>query len=133
VNDPFQIADAIGISIFYEELGCIKGYYNKPYRNKQIHINCNLSKHDARLTCAHELGHAVIHPNENTSFLRTNTFFSIEKMEIEANTFAIALLVPDEVLMEHCQYSYEQLSRLLGYEQQLIELRLKLLRKDNKK
>lgn len=35
------------------------------------------------------------------------------------------LLIGDEVLAEYRDYDTEQLSRLLGYEKRLIELRLK--------
>jgi Zn-dependent peptidase ImmA (M78 family) len=43
----------------------------------------------------HELGHAFLHQKANTPFLRKNTFFSDEKIEMEANTFAVELLVQD--------------------------------------
>lgn len=124
-SDPFELADAMNISILYEELGTINGYYNKPLRMKQIHINCNLDNKMKKFTCAHELGHAIMHSNSNTSFLRNNTLFSIDKLEIEANSFAIGLLIPDEIIMENYNLTTEQLSRILGYEQALIELRLK--------
>ena len=124
-NNPFDLAKFLGIFILYEELGSIKGYYNKQLRLKQIHINCNLNRHEMQFTCAHELGHAVLHPNENTQFLRNNTLLSVDKLEIEANKFAIELLLPDEILNEYKEYSIEQLSRLLGYNEKLIELRIK--------
>jgi Zn-dependent peptidase ImmA (M78 family) len=54
-----------------------------------------------RFVCAHELGHAVLHPRANTPFLRKNTFFSIDKIEIEANRFAVKLLLPEDVLSEY--------------------------------
>jgi Zn-dependent peptidase ImmA (M78 family) len=57
-----------------------------------------------RFVCAHELGHAVLHPKSNTPFLRANTLFSIEKLEVEANTFAVELLLPDDVIAQ-CQNS----------------------------
>lgn len=124
-SDPFELADALHITVLYEELGTIHGYYNKPLRMKQIHINCNLNEKMKKFTCAHELGHAILHPDANTPFLRNSTFFSIEKMEKEANTFAMYLLVPDEILSENNNLTTEQLSRVLGYEQALIKLRLK--------
>lgn len=124
-NDPFELAEMLNISIFYEELGTINGYYNKPLRMKQIHINCNLNDNMKKFTCAHELGHAIFHPNVSTPFLRSQTLLSVNKMEIEANLFAIRLLIPDYVLMENKDLTTQQLSRLLGYEQALIELRLK--------
>lgn len=124
-SDPFELADALRITIIYEELGSINGYYNKPLRMKQIHINHNLNEHMQKFTCAHELGHAILHPNASTPFLRSKTLLSIDKLEIEANQFAIELLISDETIQENSNLTKEHLSRLLGYEQALIELRLK--------
>lgn len=124
--DPFELSNALNISIFYEELGSIKGYYNQPLQMKQIHINCNLNEHTKKYTCAHELGHALLHPNTSTLFLRSHTFLSVDKLEMEADTFAINLLIPDEIIKESYGYTTEQFSRLLGYDQYLIELRFKM-------
>lgn len=123
--EPFELADALKIAVYYEELGTVNGYYNNPLRMKQIHINSSLNKHDAKFTCAHELGHAILHPNASTPFLRSKTFLSVDKLEIEANSFAINLLIPDEIITENRYYTTEQLSRLFGYNQELIKLRLK--------
>jgi len=123
-NDPFDIAKSLGIKVIFEELGSISGYYNKQLRMKQIHINYNLEEHTQKFTCAHELGHAILHPNANTPFLRSNTLLSIDKLEAEANKFAMELLIPNEILLENIYLTSEQLSRLLGYHQKLIELRL---------
>ena len=95
---------------------------------KQIHINQNLNKCDAKFTCAHELGHAILHPNASTPFLRSKTFLSVDKLEIEANTFAVDLLIPDDTIVEIVEnrnYTTEQMARLLGYSQELIKLRMK--------
>lgn len=124
-DNPFELADALNITIFFEELGSINGYYNKPLRMKQIHINNSLDNIMKRFTCAHELGHAILHPDASTPFLRSKTLLSVDKMEIEANTFAVELLIPNELIEENNNLTSEQLSRLLGYEQSLIELRLK--------
>lgn len=127
-RNPFKLADYLNIKVLYEELGAINGYYNKQLRMKQIHINCNLEDNMKRFTCAHELGHAIIHPEVNTPFLKTQTFLSVNRLEIEANTFAINMLIPDETVLENYNYTTEQLSRLLGYAIPLIELRLKSYR-----
>lgn len=134
-SDPFEIADALNISVYFEELGTINGYYNKPLRMKQIHINQNLNEQDAKFTCAHELGHAILHPNASTPFLRSKTFLSVDKLEIEANSFAVNLLISDETIIEiidnrNCTLEY--MSRVLGYNQKLIELRLKTFDIDKK-
>lgn len=124
-NSPFTIASGLGIKIIYEDLGSINGYYNKMLRMKQIHINRNLPEHMKKFTCAHELGHALLHPNANTPFLKNNTLLSVDKLEIEANKFATELLIDDSVLEENRELTTGQLSRMLGYHEKLIELRLK--------
>lgn len=122
-NDPFDLALALGIKILYEELGSINGYYNMQLRMKQIHINHNLSLDQQYVTCAHELGHAVLHPKANTPFLRANTFFSIDKMEIEANTFAAELLIPDSLILENPEFTRQQIARLAGYNERIMEFK----------
>ncbi len=134
-SDPFELADTLNISVYFEELGTINGYYNKPFRMKQIHINQNLNEQDAKFTCAHELGHAILHPNASTPFLRSKTFLSVDKLEIEANSFAVNLLISDETIIEiidnrNCTLEY--MSRVLGYNQKLIELRMKTFDIDKK-
>ena len=99
-NDPFYIANRIGILVLFEPLGSIYGYYNYYKRIKMIHINDQLDETLQRFTCAHELGHALLHHDINTTFLKSKTFFSTEKIEREANTFAVELLMPDEYLCE---------------------------------
>jgi len=101
-NDPFKLAEMLGIVIVLEPLGSIYGYYSKSHRTKVIHINENLSFEKQIYTCAHELGHVVQHPEVNTAFLKKHTLFSTDKIEIEANTFAIELLLPDELINEQC-------------------------------
>lgn len=124
-SDPFELASALKIAVLFENLGTINGYYNNPFRIKQIHINSALDAHEAEFTCAHELGHAIFHPNASTPFLRSKTMISVDKMEIEANAFALNLLISDELIIENINYTTEQLSKFLGYSQGLIELRLK--------
>ncbi|MGN0330086.1 MAG: ImmA/IrrE family metallo-endopeptidase [Kineothrix sp.] len=126
-RNPYVLASAMDILVIHEDLGQIGGYYNKLLRMKQIHINHHLSESGKLFTCAHELGHAILHPNENTPFLKQNTFLSVHKLENEANLFAAELLIPDEIILENHTLTLNQLSRLLGYREKLIELKLKSL------
>lgn len=91
-NSPFKIADNLGIVVTYESLGSILGYYSKTHRFKVIHINADSNEHQQLFTCAHELGHALLHPDENTAFLKASTLYSTERIEVEANMFAVELL-----------------------------------------
>jgi Zn-dependent peptidase ImmA (M78 family) len=99
-NNPFEIASQKGIVLVYEQLGNIWGYHHTFKRIKIIHINDDLDEPMKRFVCAHELGHAVLHPDLSTSFLRKRTLFSMDKVEREANTFAIRLLLYDDEIME---------------------------------
>ena len=75
---------------------------------------------------AHELGHAILHPKENCYFLRNQTFLNT-KIEQEANAFAAEFLIPDEAILEAMEngYTIDQFARILRYEKELVELRMK--------
>ncbi|QXJ39540.1 Metallopeptidase ImmA [Parageobacillus caldoxylosilyticus] len=100
-NDPFQIAKEKNIIILFAELGATLGFYSSYKRIQFIHLNNQLDEMMQRFVCAHELGHAVLHPKSNTPFLRANTLFSVEKLEVEANTFAVELLLPDDIITQY--------------------------------
>lgn len=98
--NPFEIAENKGIVIQMEPLGTIRGYYSKALRTKFIHINCDLDEYQQKFTCAHELGHALMHPDLSTPFLRESTLFSVDKLEVEANRFAACLCYPADYLIQ---------------------------------
>jgi Zn-dependent peptidase ImmA (M78 family) len=100
-NDPFEIAKNKDITILYQDLGKTYGYYRSYKRIHIIHINNRLDERMQRYVCAHELGHAILHPNVNTSFLKHNTFYSVDKLEVEANQFAVHLLLSQENLQDY--------------------------------
>ncbi|MED5073383.1 ImmA/IrrE family metallo-endopeptidase [Anoxybacillus geothermalis] len=100
-NNPYEIASQKGIVLLFEPLGKIYGYHHTFRRIQIIHINDELDEPMKRFVCAHELGHAVLHPELSTSFLRKNTLFCMDKVEREANEFAVELLLPDD-----CLYTY---------------------------
>lgn len=124
-RDPFQLCREKNILVLYEPLGSVRGYYSYSYRSKVIHINEALGEAQQRFTCAHELGHAMLHPKANTPFLRANTLFSVSKLEIEANRFAVCLLYPQDWLkreFEGC--SSLQVAESLKLPQELADFAL---------
>lgn len=132
-NDPFELAKYLNIIVLYEELGEIKGYYNKYVRQKFIHLNTNLNEYERSFTCGHELGHAVMHPNSNTPFLRENTLFSVERLEIDANQFSVDLIIDtDKIkeLLEERFYTIEQVSNYFGIDKKIIEYKIKRMYKN---
>lgn len=132
-SNPFELAKCLNIIILHEELGEIKGYYNKFARQKFIHLNVNLEDNEMSFTCAHELGHAVIHPSSNTPFLKENTLFSLNKLEMEANQFSVDLILDDEEiknLLEEHFYTADTLSNLYGIDKRIIEFKIKRIYKN---
>ena len=123
-SNPFEIADALGIIVQIGRLG-FEGCYMFLKNHRCIFLNEDLSEHDRTLVMAHELGHDIMHRKENCYFIRNQTLLLNSKKEIEANTFAMNLLLTDDILCEYKDYTIEQLSRLTGYEEKLIELRLR--------
>lgn len=115
-NDPFEIASQKNILVLFELLGDMLGYYNSSRRLQMIHINNTACQQDQRFTCAHELGHVILHPNVNTPFLRRHTLYSVDRIEREANQFAVELLMPDELLYEsiHKDYTVQEAAAIYG-------------------
>lgn len=99
-REPTEIARRKGIVVMYEPFKTIYGYYNASNRIEMIHVNQNLGDDMRRFVIAHELGHRMLHPHINVPFLRANTLQSIEKIEWQANKFAVELLIPDELLAD---------------------------------
>ena len=55
----------------------------------------------------------------------TYTGFNTTKYEKEADLFAMELLVPDQVFLEYQEFTTDQIAHALGYNEELIKLRLK--------
>jgi Zn-dependent peptidase ImmA (M78 family) len=100
-NNPFEIAKNRNIIIRYFPLGQTLGFYMKNVRHQVITINSDIEDYLKKFVCAHELGHAILHKDENTPFLHKNTLFSKDKIEREANEFAVYLLLHGENLEDY--------------------------------
>ncbi|QQZ64229.1 ImmA/IrrE family metallo-endopeptidase [Paenibacillus sonchi] len=120
-NDPFDIASQKNILVFFELLGEMFGYYNYNRRFQMIHINSEAKIEEQRFTCAHELGHAILHSNVNTPFLRKHTLYSVDRIEKEANRFAVELLVPDELLLKGA--TIQEVAALCGIPEEVAKLK----------
>lgn len=123
-RNPFDIAKYLNIQIQIGPLGSRCGCYMFLKNHRCIFLNENLEEHEKQLVMAHELAHAILHRKQNCYFIRNKTLLLNSKTEKEANLFAAELLISDEVLVENRNYTTGQLSRLLGYEEKFIELRL---------
>jgi len=117
-TDPIKLAESLGIVVVHEDLGNTLGFYSKHFRFKFIHLNEKLGKEKLEFVCAHELGHAILHPDSNTPFLKKNTLFSTDKIEMEANIFAMNLLFKEKDL--NSQLTIELALNKYGIPQKLL-------------
>lgn len=123
-RNPFDLAASLGIIVLHEPLGEILGYYNRCYKQKFIHINEELDGYLATFTCAHEVAHAILHPNLSTPFLRAHTRFSVEKFENEADRFALDFLYDDNELLPFLERTISDAAAYMGVPQRLAKYRM---------
>lgn len=121
-RDPFILAKTLNIEVQFGNPGC-EGCYMFLKNHRYIFLNQNLNEYEMITVMAHELGHAIMHRRQNCYFIRNKTFLSNSKTEQEANRFAAALLIADEIILENKDMTTEMLSRLTGYNQYIIELK----------
>lgn len=98
--DPFVIAESMGINIIFSDLKEVSGFYQSIGDFKFIHINNSLPYKEQVFTCAHELGHHILHDDSNIHFLKHNTYYNTQKFENEANLFASYFIISDEEIKE---------------------------------
>lgn len=122
-RNPFELADYQNIEIVYSELKSVLGYYTKYRRVQSIILSNELPEHLERHVCAHELGHAICHPDINVQWLCESTFYSKGKFERQANTFAVELLLPDTLLREYPDQTIYQIARSVGVPEEFVDLR----------
>ena len=123
-RNPFELAEKMNIEVQLGNPGCA-GCYMYLKKHRYIFLDQNLEEREMLQVMAHELGHAIMHRKQNCYFIRNKTLLLNSKTEREANLFAAELLIEDELIIEHQDYTIAQLARLTGYEEKLIELRVK--------
>ena len=112
-RNPFEIIKGMNIILVFYPLEGVRGFYQYFQRNNIIYIDERLPRNEQLFVCAHELGHMMLHKKVNAVFMDTRTYFNTNKFEIEANKFAMELLISDEILNEYTEYSIQQIARML--------------------
>lgn len=122
-RNPFEIAEERNAILVYAPLVDIRGFYQYFQRNHIIYIDENLPENEMAFVCAHELGHMFLHKKSNAVYMDTKTYFNTNRYEIEANTFAAELLIPDELIYENKDMSKAQIARLAGYSEKIMDFK----------
>lgn len=124
-RNPYELAKAMDIIIMYGDgMEKVRGFYLYANRIKLICISNNLPEYVEKFVLSHEIGHSVMHKTSSAPFLQS-TFLSLDRMEIDANKFAAELVIPDEDLMEHWDYTIDEWAMFYGLPREIIELRLR--------
>lgn len=122
-RNPFELADHLNVEVQTGPLGSRAGCYMFLKNHKCIFLNENLEEHERTLVMAHELAHSIMHRKENCYFIRNKTLMLTSKIEIEANTFAVELLIPDEIIMGNPGLTKAQIACLAGYDEKIMEFK----------
>ena len=127
-RDPFQLCQAIGVEVFYADLGSLKGMYKYLKKNRFAVINENLDPFTKTLVCAHELGHDILHQNlARKVCLQEFILYDMKsRPEYEANLFASEILLPDDIILNLARdgYDIEQISKELCTDINLVALKV---------
>lgn len=123
-RNPFEMIKGMNVILVSCPLDGVRGFYQYFQRNNIIYIDESLTETEQMFVCAHEMGHMFLHKKSNAVYMDSRTYLNTNRFENEANLFAMELLVSDEFLADHKQFTTEQISRMLGYHESLIKLRI---------
>ncbi len=126
-RDPFTLAREIHIELLVRELGTLKGFYKDVYGTPFIFLSRHLSRGEATLVCAHELGHHLLHRQFAAfGFEEVSVFSPASRREYEANLFAAELLLDTKEVFDAARAgcTAAQIAAELGADVRLVELKL---------
>lgn len=132
--NPFEVADKLGVKILQGSFrdGNISGFIHKEGSDTEIVVEMNHPMSRQRFTVAHELGHFVLHMNDDSEFITYLRNNELDFKESEANSFAAALLMPKNELTKHfvslenspTDFVIETLARMFLVSEQAMKIRL---------
>ena len=126
-RDPFTLAREMHIELLVRELGTLKGFYKDVYGTPFIFLSRHLSRGEATLVCAHELGHHLLHRQFAAfGFEEVSVFSPASRREYEANLFAAELLHDAKEVFDAARAgcTAAQIAAELGADVRLVELKL---------
>lgn len=129
-RDVFETAENSGANVWYKPLGGLKGFYLCENGKRYIVINEELDETMARVVCAHELGHDMLHRDLAVGGIRENTMFlSGNKTEREANIFAAELLISDKEILNELDYcdNLDSLCYSLNLPEEIVCYKLEIM------
>lgn len=118
----YQLLDMLGVEIIRKKLiGDQKARcYRNEFGDEFIYLSLLVNEYEEKYILAHELGHLLLHNYINNHFY-SNSLINKNKIEFEANYFAMELLLPSKIdLFEIEGFSSDQIAIMYGVPVQLI-------------
>ncbi|MSU01795.1 ImmA/IrrE family metallo-endopeptidase [Tissierella pigra] len=127
-RNVYEIIEILDIKLIRKEMRPgIKGRFLRDlFYNEYIYISNELSDEEEKVVIAHELGHAILHTNLNSSYYTENHLLNKDKIEYQANKFAAELLISNNIdFSTYDSMTIKEMSCILGVSERLIELKFK--------
>lgn len=125
---PYELADALGIKVIETTIRPLQGAFYIIFDKPVIFIEKSLREDQKLLVCAHELGHAVLHPElvKAGNLTEFEVFDMREPVEYEANVFAAHLLIDEDNVLNYLKqgYSVFQTAMIMGVNPNLLNIKL---------
>lgn len=126
-RDPFALARELRIELLVRELGSLKGFYKDVCGTPFIFLSRRLTRTEATMVCAHELGHHLLHRQFAAfGFEEVSVFSPASRREYEANLFAAELLLDTKAVFDAARQGYtaSQIAAECRTDVRLVELKL---------
>ncbi len=132
-RDPEMLCERMGIHVYEEDLGRLKGMYRVILRRRCIFVNRRLEPDMRRMVLAHEIGHDKLHRAYATGAeLGDLMLFDMSsRREYEANLLAAGILISDEEVLEGIRCGINDaptLARALRVDVNLLSLKADAMR-----
>lgn len=125
-SNIYELIELLDIKLIRKELNLgIKGrFFRDMFGNEYIYVSSAVSTEEEKVILAHELGHAILHPDLTTSYYTENHLLNKDQIEYQANKFASELLIPNDIDFSiYDSITKKELSCILGIPERLIELK----------
>lgn len=135
IRDPFRLAQLLDITVKYISTKRQKGLCALIDDIPFIFVNRNMSEEMQRMTCAHELGHILLHSDVLSGqkpLLEYELFDIRSAAEYEANAFAANLLIDEQELLDLLHEGADMITAAssLNINVNLLMIRLLQMRKE---
>lgn len=125
---PFELCERMGIPVLHLDLPeRVRGFCLQSGAGRPVIVLAEfLPAREREYCCAHELGHALLHPGLNAQTAADLTNLCMGRLENEADYFAACLFIDpnlEEWKQNYCPLTVETVASLTGLPERIVRLR----------